>query len=276
MKVQKDTFLIRVQSDRINTGIAGIGGKEIIIDSDYNKYKHTTQIGIIHACPIKITKQYLYDTELNVGDTVAFHHFVCQADHKIEDGVYRAEYFHLYALLKDSSVEPLEDVIFVEPILESEDSLYAGNIRIKSHQENIKQCGIVFAASKKAKAMGVRDGDKVFFSKDADYKMKLIDKVYYRMRIRNITAIERDGKLICLNDKFLVKQFGPENKSGIFVDVKQSHQMRGDVVFVGDAVWGAVQEGDAVSYYNGSLGTIEWKGDTYATIELRNLNYKIE
>lgn len=290
MKVAKDTFLIRVESDRnSHTGIDGINGKKISIDVDYNKYKHTTQIGEIFACPIKITSQYIYDLQLKEGDIVLFHHFVCQPDHRVNIGenIYRAEYFHLYAKMHfyigakpvsgwkiAHKIFPLEDIIFVEPILEDEDNLFAGKIRIKTHRENLKQTGIVFALSNMAREAGICEGDKVFFSANADYQMKVVDKELYRMRIRNIAAIERDGKIVCLHAKILVKEIGPENSSGIFTDVKKNQQTKGVVESVGKNISG-IEVGQEISYFNSSLGSIEYKGNTYAFLELRNINYII-
>lgn len=292
MKVAKDTFLIRVESDRnADIGIAGSNGEKIIIDTDYNKYKHTAQIGKIFACPITITEQYGYDVPLKIGDTVIFHHFVCQPDHKIDierqENIYRAEYFHLYGKLFGGTkgvgmesidfwrIEPLEDIIFVEPILEEEANLYAGNIRIKTHQENLKQTGIVFALSKRAKEAGIQEGDKVFFTSNADYNIKIIDKELYRMRIRNICAIERDSKLVCPHNKIQVIEHGPENKSGNFIDVKKSTQMKGVVDVVGKSVKGVVA-GQEISYFHGSLGSMEYKEKMYAFLETRNINYIIK
>lgn len=287
MKVAKDTFLIRVQSDRnADIGVIGANGKKISIDVDYNKYKHTAQIGEIFACPIKVTGQYIYDLQLNEGDIVVFHHFVCQPDHRVNIGenIYRAEYFHIYAkmfggiksingkVISYWDMQPLEDIIFVEPILEDENNLFAGKIRIKTHRENLKQTGTVFALSNKAKEAGICEEDKVFFSANADYQMKIVDKDLYRMRIRNIAAIERDGKLVCLHDKILVKEIGPENSTGIFSDVRKNQQTKGVIEGVGKDISG-VEQGQEISYFNSSLGSIEYKGDVYAFLELRNINY---
>jgi co-chaperonin GroES (HSP10) len=287
VKVQKDTFFIRVQGDRnAEIGVVGATGEKIIVDTDYNKYKHTTQIGYIHALPIRITELYKNDTPLNVGDCVVFHHFVCQQDHRIEEGIYRAEYFHIYgkligraegdysAMSDGWGIQAIEDAIFVEPVLESEDNLYAGKIRIKTFQENIKQQGIVFAASKQAKLQGIQDGDRVFFTASADYKMKIIDKDLYRMRIRNIIAVERGGRLVCLHDKILVKEFGNAADNKFFVNARKSPQKIGEIIQVGKNVQG-VTAGANLSYFDGVQGVIKWGGDTYSVIELRNINYLI-
>lgn len=277
MKVQKDTFLIQVDGDRnANIDVTGANGEKLIIDHDYNKYKHTTQIGKIFALPILITKQYLNDIQLNVGDTVVFHHFVCQPDHKVNIGenVYRAEYFHLYAKVQDGLLFPLEDVVFVIPIMEDESALYAGNIRIKTFCETVKQQGVVLACSKQAILLGIQPNDKILFTANADYKMKIADKELYRMRIRNITGIERDGELICLDGKILVKQFVGDQMVGNFREVRPTSEVQGSVVKMGARVEG-LEIGSMISYFNGTLGTLEHAGQTYAMIEPRNINYVI-
>jgi co-chaperonin GroES (HSP10) len=171
-------------------------------------------------------------------------------------------------------IQAIEDAIFVEPVLESEDNLYAGKIRIKTFQENIKQQGIVFAASKQAKLQGIQDGDRVFFTASADYKMKIIDKDLYRMRIRNIIAVERGGRLVCLHDKILVKEFGNAADNKFFINARKSSQKIGEVIQVGKNVQG-VTAGVNLSYFDGVQGVIKWGGDTYSVIELRNINYLI-
>lgn len=276
VKVAKDTFLIRVHSDRnSDIGIVGSNGNKIIIDVDYNKYKHSVQTGIIHACPIRVTDQYLYDTPVEVGDTVFFHHFVCQPDHKIGDNIYRAEYFHLYAKIENDKVMPIEDVIFVLPIKEDEENMYAGNIRIKAFQENLKQTGIVFASSKKAQAAGIFAGDKIYYTKSAEYPMRVVDHDLYRMRIRNVMAVERNGELVAPVGKVLVKMIESDNKLGSFYDAGAKIELKGEVALMGEGVVG-VEQGDEISYFMGVTGFIEYKGQKYSLIETRNINYIID
>lgn len=277
MLVNKDSFLIEVDSPKINTlYIKGILG-DIVVDTDYNKYKHATQIGIIVATPIRLTPQYLNDTPLNVGDVVVFHHFVCQPNNKVEfmeGNVYRADYFHIYGKIENGQLIPIEDVFFVSPILEPEENMYEGVLQIKPHREYIKQQGIVYAVSKSLKALGLKVGDKVYFTKDADYSMTINNELLYRMRTRNIVIIERDGELVCLNDKLIVKQFPKVEKVGVLFSARITGEQKGEIVKMGENIKG-VDKGEVVSYFNGSWGTFNYKGETYSLIELRHLNYVI-
>lgn len=274
MKVAADMFLVQV-SDSKNSfiKIKGLNGEYLSVDTDYNKTKHSVQIGKIFATPIAITDKYENDTPVSIGDIVVFHHFVCMPDHRmpIENNVFRAEYFHIYGKIENDSIMPLEDIIFVEPILEPEENMFAGNIQLKSHREYLKQQGIVFAASKKARSMGVLPGDKIFYTHNADYPMEITGKHLFRMRIRNIVGIERDGELVCLSDKIMVKEGIDDEPKKLFCE-EQKLQLKGKVVAVGDRLKG-VESGQNVSYYNGIGGSVNHTGGKFSLVELRHINY---
>lgn len=274
MLVQRDTLLIEVDSPH-KDGLA-VGDTKIITDTDYNRYDHSRQIGRVHSKSIQITKQYLYDVPLEVGDEVVFHHFVCQPDHKVPFGenIFRCEYFHLYAKIEEGKIMPLEDVIFVDPILEPESNMFIGSFQIKPHRENLKQQGIVFAASNKAKSMGILPGDRVYFTPNADYNMNVTGKNLWRMRVRNIIAVERNGELIAMSDKLLVKVIPEERKFGALLTANHS-TLKGEVVVVGKDLKG-IEPGIMINYYNGLGGVIDFNGEKYSYIELRNINYIYE
>lgn len=265
MRVGKDTYIIKVDTPKRDTiGVAGIK-----IDTDYNKYKHATQVGTIVACPVALSDQYEKDGDLKEGDSVVFHHFICQPNHKIDENVYRCEYLHIYGKIDNVNLQAIEDVIFVKPILEPEENMFMGGFQIKPHREYLPQQGIVYSASKKANARGVYAGDKVFFTKNADYEMNIHGTMVYRMRIRNIVSIERNGKLVSFKDRLIVKPFLPKTQ---FMDARVSSQLFGEVQYVGDDIKG-VNVGDIIGYYNGVNGDVIHNGEKYAFIELRNINY---
>jgi co-chaperonin GroES (HSP10) len=277
MRVGQDTFLIQVGNSKNSAiKIKGLNGQEILVDTDYNKYKHSVQIGRIYALPITISAKYDNSEPLTIGDIVVFHHFVCQPDHKVPIGenVYRAEMFHIYAKIEEEQVKPLEDIIFVEPILEAKENMFAGTIQLKSEQSLLPQQGIVFAASKKAKEKGVLVGDKVYFTGNADYWMKIVDKNMYRMRVRNIVAIERSGELICLEDKILVKEEANNEPKKLFCE-ESKLQKNGEIIKVGKEIKG-LDEGQKISFVNGIHGSVNHTGNNYSFVELRHINYIIK
>lgn len=277
MIVAQDTFLICVDRPKNNTlEIKGIGDKNLVIDTDYNKYSHAVQIGTIYALPVNVSAKYVYDLPLQIGDRVIFHHFVCQLDHKINiaENVYRAEYFHIYAKIENDMIEPIEDLIFVEPIMEPESNMFAGHIQLKSQRELIKKQGVVFAASKSAKSKGIYPGDKVHFTQSADYSMKVIDKSFYRMRLRNIISIERDGEIVCLDDRILIKVLPESLENKPAFEGKKNLQLKGEVISVGSKIIG-LNKGDKVDFFSAMDGGIVLNGNHLCIVELRHINFKL-
>lgn len=275
MRVAKDIFLVQVDNAKNSTlDIVGSSGKKLLIDTDYNKFKHSTRVGKVFALPIMLTPQYIYDVPLNIGDEVMFHHFVCQPKNKIEiyDNVYRADYFNVYAKIVDDMIEPLEDIIFVDPIKEKEEDLFCGVIKVRTKLDVVKQQGIVFASSRKARAWGILPGDKVHFSRNADYEMKLVDKVLYRMKIRNILCVERDGVPVCLQDKILVKLRKDYKVNDNLFQDKEEYQLEGEVIDFGGKA-NCVSKGDIVNFFSTIHGGVDLYGEQYHFLEPRHINY---
>ena len=274
MLFSKNTFVVKVESDKVSElDIVGANGKKIQIDTDYNKYKHSVQVGTIWATPIRITDGE-NDVPLNVGDKIIFHHFVCQPDHKLNIGenLYRCEYFNIYGKYVEDKLIPIETTIFIEPILEDEESLFVGKIRIKNHREVLKRKGIVYECSPQTIKLGLSKGDVVYYSSNADYRMDVDNKELYRMRLRNICAKEVDGKLIPLHNRIVVKETGTAHAVGIFLDVHKSVQKYGVVTAVGKDVE-EIEVGMTISYSDSSVGVIEYQNNVYSFLELRNINY---
>ncbi len=267
-----NTFIVSTEASRIGM----IGG--LIVDTDYNKYKHAVQVGRIEALPLRVTSQYKYDTELSIGDTILFHHFICQPDHKVNVGelTYRCEYFHMFARMNGKTIEALEDIIFVEPIKDSaENNTSFCGLILKNTFDVVKQQGIVYAPSKQAMRLGIFPGDKIFFTQSADYSINVGGKNLYRMRIRNIVAIERDGELVCLKDKIIVKDTAPVVKEKLLQTTDTSNKLFGEIVAVG-ANLNEVSIGDKICYFRGVNGSIQHKGEWYSFIDIRHINYLIK
>jgi len=275
MKVSADNYLIEVESNSRKTlDIIGINGEKIIIDNDYNKNSHSCRIGKIYALPISVSSKYKNDVELNVGDDVVFHHFVCKPDHKMPVGenIYRAEIFHIYGKIQDGQLIALEDVLFIDPIQEKEEDLFCGMIQVKVFKKAVQQKGYIYALSKTAKDLGAEVGDIIYYTENADYKMNIGERDLFRMRIRNILAIERNGELICLRNRIFVKQDKVEDKVGSLISLTTQSELHGEVVIVGKDIT-EVKQGDKVSYFNGIVGDIVINGDKLSFVDIKNINY---
>ncbi len=207
MKLFKNYFMITADADLNSTlPVIGLNGEKLKLDKQFNPYHHSTQIGTIAEVPDTFSESSIDSNTLKKGDTVWFHHFVCQPKNlwliKGEE-FYQAKWELIWAKVEDGKLIPINQWIFVEPISEEEEDMYYGGIQLHDARENLQQVGTAFAVSAHAQKMGVNVGDRVHFIKDADYEIEIDDKKLWRMKLPTIVAVERDGKLYPLSDKIL-------------------------------------------------------------------------
>jgi len=270
--------LIRADRDSKRvTPITGHNGEPLSMDTDFDPYRHATQVGVVAYPSLVIDSEYLNDNPVKMGDVVLFHHFVCQDDNSLmynNELLYRCEYFHLFAKIVNTKLEPLEDFIFVEPILEPESNLVGeSGLILKSNRGFLDNVGKVFALSKAAKKGGLRMGDVVFFTNNADYDINISGKELYRMRLRNIIGIERSGKLSCLSNKMLVRDITEEERSGGLIYRVNERERIGVVCNIGESIKG-VAIGEKVSYFNGLASKLRYDGIDYSFLTTDEINYK--
>lgn len=278
MKLIKDLFLIRADKDskRI-TSIIGHDGEKLSLDTDFQKYQHATQIGEVAFSPQIIGSEFLNNTPIKDGDTILFHHFICQDDNQVKynnEILYSCEYFHIWAKIQNSKLEPLEDFLFIEPILEPlTHTKTDGGLILKAERSKLKNIGKIFALSKAAIKLGMREGDIVFFTNDADYDINVLGRDLYRMRIRNIVGVERNARLVCLSNKLLVLDItDAEIKKGLMHN-KNIRDRTGVIYNVGADIKG-LAIGDKVNYFDGVSSRLNYMGKNYSFLTEDNITYK--
>lgn len=274
MRLIKDTFFVKADKD-LNKylSLKGIDGKPLVVDTDIEKFKHTPKIGVIAYAPLEIDQQYSGGCLLKEGDTILFHHHVVQDCNKVtvdEQELYRAEFFQIFAKVENDRIVPIENFIFVEPILEPEENLWHGIFMLKPHREYLKTHGKAMFVSETASAYGIMSGDIIYFTKNADYEVDLFGKIYWRMRIRNVMALERNDKLICFRDKIIVKEVP---KVGIIDPTDKGNF--GTIVSVGSEVSG-IEFGSKVNFSHGVSTKLNYKGEALSFLSISNINYVYE
>lgn len=211
MKTIKDFFYISVEKEFDNElPFKGVDGKSIILDTDFNKLHHVTQVGRIVTTPLAITPRklkidntgaeyyegYRYDTPLMVGDKVYFHHFVVCPENEVVINNCKTYICHvkdIYCVVRGGKIIMLEDYCFVSPIKEAEEN-YQKKIGdtilyLKSSPGLINCEGRIEFASQAAIDEGVVPGDKVVIHKDSEYELEVEGVTYYRISVKYILAV---------------------------------------------------------------------------------------
>lgn len=263
MKVAKDNFLVSVDSQFTKLKI---GELDFFLDTDYNPKRLATTIGKIIACPVRITDQWINDIELKEGDTIIFNRLVCQNKNKVKENEFYCAYHSIYAKVMDK-IECLEDAMFCEPIIEPDTMV--GQFEVKGCVSSV--CAKVVYLSNKCKEVGIRENDIVYYTKNADYEMEIGGKLFYKMQIRSIIGIERDGELKTFGKKLLVKNITKLGCAGTIEKIyAQSNLQTGVVLESGNT---GIEKDTVLTYLNGTASVVKWKDEWYAFINEENIKY---
>lgn len=266
MRVARNKFLVEVGDQFVRPNIKGLE----FIDTDYNPKVLATKVGRIHSLPIMIGSEYKYEVKLSVGDEIVFNHMVCQDRNKFSSNIFFCQYYNIFARITDGQLEPLEDVFFCNKIVEP-DTTFPGFV-IPGHVSG--KHATVFSVSALVAKEGVRVGDIVFFTKNADYEIAVAGHELYKMHLRNIIGIEREGKLTTFRNKLLVKDVTELGLVGGLEKIYANTSLR--IGIVKESGTTNIAVGSKVAYFNGVASVLSWKGEDYAFLNEENIKYVTE
>lgn len=263
MRISKNNFIVEVDSqfEKIN-----VPGFDFFLDTDFNPKLLATRIGRIHTLPISV-EGFLYDNPLSVGDVVVFNHLVTQNAMRIEGNLFKCPYFNIYAKIVDGLIEPLEDVFFSAPMKEPDFTAGLFHSPGKISGKYAK----VICVSKKVLGAGVELNDTIFFSKNADYEMKVGGKDLFKMHLRNVIGIERDGVLKTFGQKMLCEDVTELKFESGLHKIYANTGLRHGVVIDGGA--SGIEAGTELTFMHGTATRVEWKGKEYSFIGIDNIKY---
>lgn len=266
MRVAKNTYLVEVDEQFVRPVI---GGLKMFVDTDFNPRVLSTRIGKIHTLPVALDEEYRYDNKLEIGDEVVFSHLVCQNKNKFAENIFFCRYHNIYTKVVNDNFEVLEDIIFCEKMYAPD--LKIGALEIKGSVSD--KFARVFEVSKHAQEEGVEKGDIIYFTKNADYEIEISGKVFYKMHLRNVIGIERDGELKTFRNKLLVKNTTVLSKVGQMERMYADTTLQtGEVILSGKT---GIPKGTVLTYLNGSASAINWRGEDYSFLNLENIKYTL-
>ena len=171
-----------------------VGDTTIYIDPKWNEFENRKMEAEVVAVPEK------YDTGVEVGDTLYFHHHVLIAGdgkrQRVKDDIYfvrfnpsNSQATQAYAYKnKDGDVQLLSEWIFLKPEEQPEEEVTESGIITELKKPEYNQFGYVMYDSPVVRELGLKTGDKVMIMKHADYRMKVDGQEVFRTHIDHIYA----------------------------------------------------------------------------------------
>lgn len=185
-----DLFVVEINK-RINDTMKTESGLELYIDNRFNEFQNRTTEAPVVAVPFK------YDTGVEVGDTLYFHHLVVINDGQPltgEDNHYLVRFDPdntvnnqaiAYKSAKTGDVHPLAGWSLLERVEEREEK-QSDIIDVVKLKDSPVTKGKVSFTPPWVEELGLEVGDVVGFRKNMDYRITIEEKEYYRVRAEDL------------------------------------------------------------------------------------------
>ena len=190
-----DLFVVKIDK-LINDTIKTEGGLELYIDNKFNEFQNRTTEAPVVAVPFK------YDTGVEVGDTLYFHHLVVINDGQPltgEDNHYLVRFDPdntvnnqaiAYKSAKTGRVHPLAGWSLLERVEEREEK-QSDIIDVVKLKDSPVTKGKVSFTPPWVEELGLEVGDVVGFRKNMDYRITIEGTEYYRVRAEDLWYVEK-------------------------------------------------------------------------------------
>lgn len=189
-----DLFVVELKK-LVNDTITTNSGLELYVDNRFNEFQNRVTEGPVVAVPFK------YDTGVEVGDTLYFHHLVVINDGQPltgEDNHYLVRFDPnntvnnqaiAYKSAKTGEVHPLAGWSLLEGVEEHEEK-ESSIIEVVKLKEKPVTKGMVAFKAPWIDELGLKIGDVVGFKKNMDYRINIEGKEYYRTRAEDLLYVE--------------------------------------------------------------------------------------
>jgi len=193
-----DVFVVELDK-QVKDKITTEGGLELYVDSKFNEFEYRVTEGPVVCSPLK------YDTGVEPGDTLYFHHLVVLNEGQVLTGhdkhflvryddkhtinnqaiAYKSKKSgHIYTLGGWALLTPVED--------DPEDDVKSDIIEIvKLTESPVRKARIAFDAPW-LEELGVGCGDVVGIKKNRDYEITIDGVKYFRVRAEDILYVEEE------------------------------------------------------------------------------------
>lgn len=190
-----DLFVVELKKT-VNDTIKTVGGLELYIDNRFNEFENRVTEGPVVAVPFK------YETGVEVGDTLYFHHLVVVNDGQPltgEDDHYLVRFDPhntinnqaiAYKSKKTGEIHPLAGWSLLERTEEVEEKESSVIEVVKLKDKSVTKGMVAFKAPW-VDELGLNVGDVVGFKENMDYRINIDGKEYYRTRAEDLLYVEK-------------------------------------------------------------------------------------
>ena len=190
-----DLFVVELEKP-VQDEIVLQNGAKIYVDSKFNEFEWRVTEGPVVCAPLR------HETGVEEGDTLFFHHLVVMNEGQVltgHDNHYLVRYDPTHTInnqaigyrSKDGEINTLAGWTLIEPLFEEEESS-SDLIEVVKLEDTPTTKGVIAFDAPFLEDGGVSVGDTVVFRDKMQYKIKIDDKEYYRVRLEDLLYVEEE------------------------------------------------------------------------------------
>jgi chaperonin GroES len=160
---------------------------ELYLDSSFEPEFNARQHGTVYAVSKNVKG-------VEAGDKIYCHHFLVSESNRVkfidDKLVYKIREPFVYAIVRNGKIKMLNNWVFVEQVKETEDDCKTESgiwFKPNPHEEELH--GVLKHSNNELFEQGVKLGDRVIFSTNSEYVMKIEGEELMRMRNEDVLAI---------------------------------------------------------------------------------------
>lgn len=186
-------YLIVELDEAYNNEVNVSTGDSVIVNSTIESVEHINRVAKVVSAPDF--------TILQQGDRVVVHHNIFRlrnsvkgnvvpSNYDIGDNQYIVPLTEIFMFKRDDSDwQPILPFCFVEPIKKEKGEGFNLSLTESSYKGRLDKIGIITYPNDELIAQGVKEGDRVLFSRFSEYEFNIDGKLYYKMSTKDVLAV---------------------------------------------------------------------------------------
>jgi len=167
--------------------------KSVIVNSTIENVEYVNRIAKVITAP--------KFTILKEGDSVIVHHNIfrlrngikgerLESNFFIEDNKYFVPLTEVFMYKRNGEWEAIDPYCFIKPISKEKKEGFDLSINEDTYKGRIHQHGTVKYPNTELREQGVKEGDRVFFSKNSEYEFNIDGELYYKMSTKDVLLVK--------------------------------------------------------------------------------------
>tara|TARA_R110000803_G_scaffold16197_5_gene44468 strand:+ start:8744 stop:9838 length:1095 start_codon:yes stop_codon:yes gene_type:complete len=276
--------MVYIQANKERKSTIEHGNLKLFNDTTYNPLatNNVVQDGVVLSVCDEAVDSYFgkaLNIEVSPGDKVYTHHFLTDTDNEREFNgkkYYEIHYENLYCIVKDDSIQMLNEWNFVVPVTAEQQTTDSG-IVLDFNVGNELNVGVVKYLCNSLSGRAVEKEDLIVFKRGREYKIDIEGNIFYRIETNDI--LYKLENMEALGEIIIVKASEQVTEDKGFVTTVAMNPLpeKGKILSVGTAVPKDenLAEGDTILFRKAASTEVVIEGEKVLLMSYKSAYVKV-